>query len=1517
MDKTMRILLLSLVLVVFLAGSAAAPLCPQGDLNSDCKVNWEDIKAFAEQWLDSGECEDLACADFDGLNGIDFTDFAFLANYWQTRGVPLVINEFMASNSGTHDPQGDYDDWVEIYNFGDTSIDLAWMYLTDDLDNPTKWRVPPGYPAQTTVPADGFVVIWADEDTQDGPLHANFKLSAGGEDIGLFDNDGSTPIDTLAFGDQTTNISYGRYPDASNNWRFFPTPTAGADNNGAYAGEIEDVEFSHTRGFYNTSFNLTMACVTPSVSIYYTTNGKSPIVGEVNAPGSILYTAPVAISSTKCVRAAAIKTGWMPSPTATHTYIFGASDVIKSMPVVSLVGDADNTFYEPNGIMAIVGGTYVDGVWQSSGAGSYNNPIHRGIAYERPVSFEIINLPAGSDYQSDCGIRVHGSDYTRPRYTRGDNWLCNNNKFSFNLFFRSSYGNNRFEYQFFPFVEVDRYQSIVLRAGHNDICSPFVKDEWTRRLFLEMGGVQLTGTFANLYINGSYKYYYNPSGRDDEEFFQEWYGTDNDFDVINQSGVRDGDNVAWNNLLNYINSHDLSDTANYEYVAGKLDITTFIDFLILEIHIGNFDWPGNNWTVHRERSDTGIFRYSVWDAEGLAETWIFGNNCESCYKTAFEDFPSWTSPTGLNHLSWDPISQIYRALKVNPNFRQLFADRIHKHYRNGGVMTQSHFIDRWWEVTGEVSDVLPYQSTFVPNVFLPKREPYVLAAFETNGLFDRSLGAPVFKVNGFYKHGGYISASDTLTITDPCSAGTIYYTLDGNDPRLAIISQAKVIVAENAAKKVLVPTGDIGTNWRGGSEPYNDSGWTGGTGGVGYERSSGYDPYIGIDVESTMYNVNTTCYIRIPFNVDACDIGHITSLTLRMRYDDGFVAYINGMTEVKRMYLQGTTPTWNSLATTSREASSSFESFDISAYINTLHAGTNILAIHGLNRSKTDSDFLICAELVGNVTTGGGVLPAAIQYTGGFTLNKSTNLKARIYKSSSNKWSALNEAVYALPQVVSSLRITEIMYHPEDTNDPNGPNEEFIELKNISSQALNLNLVKFTKGIDFTFPPTELPAGGYVMVVKSLSVFQARYGVGVNIAGQYSGSLENAGERIRLEDAIGQTILDFEYKDGWRDITDGGGFSLTIINAADPNINNWGQKDSWRASAYGGGSPGWDDSGIVPNPGAVVINELLAHSHAGNPDWIELFNTTGEDIDIGGWYLSDSSSNLRKYKIAQGTSIPHYGYKVFYEDANFGASANDLGRIVPFALSENGEAVYLSFADANGVLTGCREVEDFGASLTDVSFGRYKLSTGNYNFVAMSGKTPNGLNAYPKVGPIVISEIMYHPDWPEGGLYSNDEYEYVELYNISDSVVVLYDSNEHEPWKFTDGVEYTFPDSPPVTIPAGGYVVVVRNPTAFKWRYPSVPVDKIYGPYSGHLDNGGESVEISLPGEVDEFGTRHYIRVDRVNYSDGSHLQDCPGGVDLWPVEADGRGKSLSRKVAASYGNDPNDWAAAIPSPAN
>ncbi|MHC4631931.1 MAG: lamin tail domain-containing protein, partial [Planctomycetota bacterium] len=217
-----------------------------------------------------------------------------------------------------------------------------------------------------------------------------------------------------------------------------------------------------------------------------------------------------------------------------------------------------------------------------------------------------------------------------------------------------------------------------------------------------------------------------------------------------------------------------------------------------------------------------------------------------------------------------------------------------------------------------------------------------------------------------------------------------------------------------------------------------------------------------------------------------------------------------------------------------------------------------------------------------------------------------------------------------------------------------------------------------------------------------------------------------------------------------------------------------------------------------------------------------------------------------------------------------------------------------------------------GASQSNVSLGRYyKSSTGNFNFVAMDYNTPDTNNAYPKVGPVVINEIMYNP------ATGNQNEEYIELHNITGTHVTLYRTDKLTPWKFTDGINYTFSGSSPyVTIPPNGYLMVVKDMVSFITKYGSMPSGvRVLDGYSGRLSNGGERLQIGMPGDTDEFDTRYYIRIDRVNYSDGLHPEDCPGGVDYWPIEADGLGKSLSRKDPNDYGNDVANWQAADPSP--
>jgi len=1433
--------------------------------------------------------------------------------------VLLVINEFMASNTTfIEDPQGQYDDWIEIHNYGTHATDMGGMYLTDDLSVPTKWRIPETDSASTTVPAGGYLLIWADGDTTGAGLHANFRLSAGGEEIGLFDTDGTTLMDSIIFGEQVTDISYGRDPDASENLRFFGQPTPGAANIEAYEGFVADVQFSHNPGLYDRPFRVTLATETADVTIYYTLDGSEPYDPDAAGrfPRGTVYTEPILVAATTCLRAKAIRTGWKPSNVGTRAYLFpdlNIHSLSSNLPIAIIdtfgerIGQSAPTPAFASFIDTTVGsrarvtdppvfsGRVGIDIRGKSSAGFAKKQYHLETwdEYDEDKDVSILGLPAESDWI----LQGPYSDKSLIRNFLAYRWSDDIGRYAvrtrlIEVFLNTgggavSSGDYVGVYVFMERIKRGENRVDIAELEPEHDAEPEITGGYMFKKDKLDSGEPTFRTSTGLTL-----IYVEPTGAEITQAQKDWIR-----DYLNEFEAA----LYRSNFADPVNGY-----------AKYIDVDSFIDHHIVVELCKNIDGFRLSTYMFKDRGGK-LNMGPVWDynlslgnanyLQGWMPTgWYYSQLSDG-------DYPWW------------------RRLFEDPAFRLRYADRwfglrsnlfaTHRLLRD--VDDTATLLDEAqvrnferWRILG--SYVWP--NWFIANTY-DEEINWMRGWLEDRLTWMDSQIASEFGAAPptFNPQGGHFDHGLDLTMSAPY--GTIYYTLDRSDPAQSatLSSSTATLVAENADKRVLVPARPVGDNWKI-SQEYSDRNWTrstGSPGGVGYERGSGYEGYISLDVAQQMYNANTTCYIRIPFTFGGSPDDY-DLLTLNIRYDDGFIAYLNGV-EVARRNLSGA-PAWNSNADVTRSDAEAvaFEGIDLAAFLGTLRQGGNLLAIHGLNVSPTSSDFLISAELlIGETDTNNEDPSGAIRYTSPMTLTGSTHVKARILRG--RGWSALNEAVFAVGPVAQNLRITEIMYHPNTPVDAGEPNEEFIELTNIGAETINLNLVRFTNGIDFTFPGIELAPGEYVVVAQDRDAFEARHSTRINLGGEYVGGLSNAGERITLEDAAGQMILDFSYSDRWRALTDGDGFSLTIIDPANPDPNGWDEKDSWRASAYAGGSPGHDDSGILPNPGDVVINELLANSPGGDPDWIELHNATESAIGIGGWFLSDSNNNPFKYAIAPGTTIGPHGYLVFYDDLHF-ANTNDAGCYEPFALSGNGERLVLSSAQS-GIRTGYCETEDFGPSDTGVSFGRYdKPNTANTSFVAMEEPTPGSENAYPKVGPIVISEIMYNPDWPDGGVYTNDQYEYIELHNISAEPVTLYDDDKGTPWTFTSGVEFTFPADAPVTIPARGYLLVVRHPEAFFWRYPHVPAETVLGPYEGRLSNAGESIELSMPGDVDNDGQRYYIRIDRVNYSDGSHPDDGPGSVDLWPPEPDGLGLSLTRRIPTDYGNDPDNWIAGIPSPA-
>jgi len=568
--------------------------------------------------------------------------------------------------------------------------------------------------------------------------------------------------------------------------------------------------------------------------------------------------------------------------------------------------------------------------------------------------------------------------------------------------------------------------------------------------------------------------------------------------------------------------------------------------------------------------------------------------------------------------------------------------------------------------------------------------------------------------------------------------------------------------------------------------------------------------------------------------------------------------------------------------------------------------------------SKANSRLLYTLNGTDPRLPGGAISPAALSNNGPVTIQFTTNIRvfARSWNPTHQNLTGANNPPISSPWsgtavdtfYVSTppLRITEIMYNPPpppagNTNDAD--NFEFIELKNISGSSLNLQGFRLGGGIEFTFPNLVLAGGQYVVVAKNLAAFQSRYGTSNLVAGVFTNNLSNAGDHVTLRGPMLEPILDFTYADTWYPTTDGEGFSLALLN---PNAatDSWSLKESWQPSGNLNGSPGYANP-LPPSLPPIIITEALTHTDPPLLDTVELYNPTASLVNLAGWFLTDDPHKPKKYRIPTGKFIAAGGYLTFDSD-QFGVGPNGFG------FNSTGDSVYLFSGDATTNLTGYAHGFDFGAAPNPVSFGRYVNSRGAENFVLQRQNTLGAANAYPRIGPVVLTEIMYHPPDLAGG--EDDALnEFLELQNIATTNVPLYDPMATtNTWRLRGAVDFDFPANQ-VLAPGARLLVVGFDPaiyaslkSSFVAKY-SIPTNvTILGPWSGKLDNSGEIIRLQRPDNPNVAPTNTvvpYYLVEEINYSD----------LPPWPGAADGAGASLQRIEPTLFGNDPINWQAGTP----
>ena len=716
-----------------------------------------------------------------------------------------------------------------------------------------------------------------------------------------------------------------------------------------------------------------------------------------------------------------------------------------------------------------------------------------------------------------------------------------------------------------------------------------------------------------------------------------------------------------------------------------------------------------------------------------------------------------------------------------------------------------------------------------------------------------------------------------------------------------------------------------GTDWR--ASAFDDSLWLTGPAPIGYGEG-----FVRTQL-SDMRGTYSTVYLRKRFDVTNLD--ELGQLSLDLKYDDGIIVWVNEQLLVMDNVFDSQMP-HNVTALSTRE-NLNFVSLNVADAASVLREGTNVIAIQLFNVSRySSSDCFVDVRLTGQPAEPGtpddDEPSAALRLNGKYEIDalwESDEITSfaeqiripatvvepdAIYRvrcrmlDSSNRWSHWSAPIQfaAGPPIaegiVADLRITELLANPAPGPAGQALDKEafeFVELKNIGDETLDISSVSFTEGIAFDFSNSQitiLEPGEHVLVVKDEQAFRARYGAdaAARIAGQYLGQLANNGERIALEDFWNGVIVDFGYDDGraWPLGADGVGHSLIPLDSAltQASVSVLNYPGNWRRSSHIHGSPGTDD----PDPaGTVLINEFMANPLSGQSDWVELINRSENPVSLRNWYLSDDIDELTKWAIPSHISVAGRASQTFYlTGASSAISAN-------FSLRRNGEALILSYLPDNAP-GGIRDAVEFKAQQRDLSLGRHP--DGQAAWFTMT-PTRDSANARP-TDHLVISEIMYHPPDPE--------LEYLELTNPTDQPVVL--GSPQALWRLNGALDMLLPLD--LVLDAHERIVLVgfdpvldtdiRDAFVAAYGVDTAAV-RLVGPWSGNLANNGERIALEQAVDAQSIDDTSWIIWDEVVYSD-----EYP-----WPVSPDGLGDALQRiDMAGEFqGMNPAHWTAGPPTP--
>ena len=478
---------------------------------------------------------------------------------------------------------------------------------------------------------------------EDPLMHTNFKISASGETIYLT-NPENILIDSLQTGNLPVNISKGRQRDGSNNWCYFTEATPGQANSGTcWPAITNSVEFSLPGGFYTNAIQVALSTDDPGDVIHYTTDGSEP------GASSPVYSNGITLVSTKVIRAIAIHPGYLPARSVTQTYFINEN---HDLPVFSLSTAPANLFDPAIGIY-------------------HENNIYQ--EWERPIHVEFFDTDDSSGFSIDAGIKLYGA------------WTRNLPQKSLAIFARESYGYGEIEYKLFPDLPYDKYESFILRNSGNDWQNTLFRDGLMTGLVAHDGVDVQAFRPSVVYINGEYWGIHNIREKLTENYVKMHYGIAEDsIDLLeNQQLVVSGDNIHYNLMISYMETHEMSVPEYYEYIKSQIDIPEFITYEIAQIYFANTDWPGNNIKYWRPRTADGKWRWFLYDTDfgfGLVESYTHNTLAFATDPAG----PDWPNPPWSTFL----LRELLTSDEFRIDFINRYADLINSSFRSDRVLEQ-------------------------------------------------------------------------------------------------------------------------------------------------------------------------------------------------------------------------------------------------------------------------------------------------------------------------------------------------------------------------------------------------------------------------------------------------------------------------------------------------------------------------------------------------------------------------------------------------------------------------------------------------------------------------------------------------------------------------------------------------------------------------------------------------------------------------------------------------------------